>query len=51
MMLAERPKKVKLETLNVPVAPVTGMVPFKFTPPLKYDHVTVIALKPTGVMT
>src|SRR6516165_1708318 len=37
--------------LKVPVAPVTGMVPFRFTPPLKYDHVSVIALKPTGVMT
>ena len=41
---------MKLETLNVPVAPVTGMAPFKLTPPLKYDHVSVTALKPTGVM-
>jgi hypothetical protein len=37
---AERPKKpnewyrVKIGTLNVPVAPVIGTAPLKFTPPL-----------------
>ena len=37
--------------LYIPVAPVMGTAPLKFTPPLKYDHVNVIALNPTGVMT
>ena len=37
--------------MYIPVAPVIGTAPLRFTPPLKYDHVSVIALRPTGVMT
>jgi len=30
---------------------VTGTAPLKFSPPLKYDHVSVTALELTGKMT
>jgi len=45
------PNKLKLRTLYAPVAPVIRADPLKFTPSLKYDHVSMTAFKCTGVIT